>query len=342
VPEVLPTQDARGLPPGQEPWVRVTLSPPPAPRYRLASLLFLLTAFTSTTLGGVVHLATRTDTSTDLLPFLGPTTLRQVWADPELIRLGLSFSLPLLFILLCHELGHYIACLRLGIPATPPFFLPAPFFIGTFGAFIRIRGRVHDRDQLFDVGIAGPIAGFVALLPFLLLGVAWSQPGVIHLADGPATADALLYRPGSNLALTLVGRIFHPGADTFSLDLHPFALAAWVGLLATALNLLPLGQLDGGHVLYSFDGRAHRLLSWPLWFGLLLMGTVWQGWWVWCVLIFFMGLRHPPLGDDDSRLSPGRRRLALVGPLLLVLSFTPEPLAVLLVRDAPGLLAALR
>ncbi|MDX1384128.1 MAG: site-2 protease family protein [Thermoanaerobaculia bacterium] len=310
------------------------------PRYRLAILLFLLTCFTTTTLGGVVHLATRTDATIDVLPLLTPTTVQRVWSDPALLRLGLAFSVPLLLILTAHELGHYVACRRYRIPATVPYFLPAPFFIGTFGAFIRIRGQIRDRRRLFDVGIAGPIAGFAVLLPFLILGVARSEPGVVHLAANEQLADAILYRPGSNLALAGLTRLFHgPGVTPATLDLHPFALAAWVGLLATALNLLPLGQLDGGHVLYAVSGAGHRWLSWPLWLGLVLLGLQWQGWLLWSGMVLLMGLRHPPVGDP-SPLDPLRRRLALVAPLMLALCFIPEPLDYVLVQDPPALLAA--
>ncbi|MEE2775349.1 MAG: site-2 protease family protein [Acidobacteriota bacterium] len=310
------------------------------PPYRLAALLFLLTALTTTTLGGVVLLATRTDTTIDVLPFLGPQTLRRVWGDQELLRTGLSFSIPLLLILMAHELGHYVACRRHRIQATVPYFLPAPFFIGTFGAFIRIRSQIRDRRRLFDVGIAGPIAGFVTLLPFLLYGVARSRPGVIHLAESPDLADAILYRPGTNLAITLTSWVFHgTSISPGSLDLHPFALAAWVGLLATALNLVPLGQLDGGHILFAANAKAHRALAWPLWLGLLACGWFWQGWLLWCVLVLVMGLRHPTVVDPEP-LDPRRRRLALLAPLMLALAFTPIPLEYVWVQDPPGVLVA--
>ncbi|MDX1503044.1 MAG: site-2 protease family protein, partial [Thermoanaerobaculia bacterium] len=145
---------------------------------------FAVTLVTATTAGAGFLLATRTDVTTDLpvLETMGPRTVERVWSDPELRATGLAYAVPMLFILLCHELGHYLTCRRYRLPATPPIFLPAPFALGTFGAFIRIRGAIRDRRQLLDVGASGPIAGFVALLPFLLLGIARSEPAPLAAA----------------------------------------------------------------------------------------------------------------------------------------------------------------
>ena len=313
------------------------------PRYRLAAVLFLLTFLTTTTLGGVLYLVTRTDESTALYPFLHPTTVREVWGTPELLRLGLSFSLPLLVILGSHELGHFLACRRYGVPATIPYFLPAPLVLGTFGAFIRIRGRIRTKAELFDIGVAGPFAGFVALLPFLVLGVAWSEPGLVEIAEDPRQVQAILYRPGTSLALEGLTWLFHgrlPG--NVVLDLHPFALAAWVGLFATALNLLPMGQLDGGHLLYAVAGRLHRRLAWPIWLGVCALGLLWMGWFVLCFMVLVvMGLRHPPVLDADQPLDRFRLRLAVVALVLLVLCFTPIPLSYLPLQGSTGVLVAL-
>ena len=300
----------------------------------LAALLFFLTFLSTTTLGAVVYLGARTDVTTDLEPLLGWKTLHGVWSDPSILGIGLAFSLPLLLILLFHEFGHYLACRYYRIPATLPYFLPSPFFIGTFGAFIRIRGRIPGRKELFDVGIAGPFAGFAALLPFLILGIFWSTPAVAHFAT-PSTATATLYLPGANLAFSTLTRLFHgPLPPEMILDLHPFALAAWVGLLATAINLIPLGQLDGGHILYAIAGRHQRRFAWPLWVVLVVLGLFfWPTWLVWCALLLFMGLRHPPVAHESAPLDSGRRRLAWVALLMLLLSFSPKPLSLLLVTD---------
>ena len=242
---------------------------------------------------------------------------------------GLSFSLPLLVILGSHELGHFLACRRYRVPSTAPYFLPAPLGIGTFGAFIRIRARITTKRQLFDIGIAGPIAGFVALVPFLALGVAWSRP-----ADGrrsrPVRRPMLLYRPGTNLAIHLLTLVFHGRLPASAvLDFHPFALAAWVGMLATALNLLPMGQLDGGHILYAVAGHLHRRVAWMTWLAACALGYWWLGWLVICLLVLVvMGLRHPPVVDADQPLDPRRRRLAAVALVIFVLCFTPVPMDV--------------
>jgi hypothetical protein len=317
-----------------------TPSPPYRPRWRLAAVLLLLTFLTTTTLGGVVYVMTRTDESTALLPFLHPQTLREVWTTPALLKLGLSFSIPLLIILGSHELGHYLACRRYRVPATVPYFLPAPLGIGTFGAFIRIRARVASKSQLFDIGIAGPIAGFVALLPFLVVGVAWSEPGLVSVTHDPAAVEALLYRPGTNVALYLLTLLVHGRLPANAvLDLHPFALAAWVGLLATALNLLPMGQLDGGHILYAVAGRLHRWIAWPTWILVCALGVLWLGWLVLSLMVLLlMGLRHPPVVDAETPLDPRRRRLALVAWVLLALSFTPVPLATVPLGGGSGVL----
>jgi membrane-associated protease RseP (regulator of RpoE activity) len=247
-----------------------------------------------------------------------PETVRQVWSDPLLLRLGLSFSIPVLLILLAHEMGHYIACRRYGLAATLPYFLPMPWMFGTLGAFIRIRSQIRTKRELFDVGIAGPLAGFVMLLPFLLYGVARSEPAVLD-AGGVS-----LLIPGRCLALVLASRLFHgPLGHGMVLNLHPFALAAWFGLLATAINLIPLSQLDGGHILYAVASRWQRRLALPIWLGLALAGFYWPGWWVWCVLVLLIGPFHPPVRDERTPLDRRRKVLAWVALAVLILSFIP-------------------
>jgi membrane-associated protease RseP (regulator of RpoE activity) len=298
---------------------------PAGPERRLygrALLLFALTFLCATTLSPVMVLMSRTDVTTTLAPFLTPSTVSAVWQSPELLRMGLAFAIPALFILLCHEMGHYIACRIYGIPCTPPFFLPVPINFGTFGAFIRIKAPIHSKRQLFDVGVAGPIAGFVALIPFLLYGIARSQPVPQSSAHGMTILVI-----GHSLAIGLATRLFHgPLAPGMTLNLHPTALAAWLGLFATALNLLPLGQLDGGHILYAVTGRAQRRLALPLWLGLALLGYFWPGWLLWCLIVLVIGLYHPPVYDESEPLDGKRRALALVALLLFVLCFMPVPI----------------
>ena len=293
----------------------------------IAALLFAATLFTVTTVGTVLYLATRTDLVTDLPLFLSWQTVRGVWSDPALLATGLRLSLPTVLILLCHELGHYVVCRIYGYPVSPPYFLPAPFGLGTLGAFIRIGAPVRSKRELFDIGAAGPLTGFVALLPFLAWGIAASRP--VPLPPPPeGVADMVLLVPGRSLALRLAGWAAHgPLPEGYILDLHPFALAAWVGLLATALNLLPLGQLDGGHILYALTARRHHRLAIGLWLGLLVLGVAWPGWVLWCLVILALGLRHPPVADELRPLGTARLAVAALLLLIFVLSFAPVPLA---------------
>jgi membrane-associated protease RseP (regulator of RpoE activity) len=277
----------------------------------------------------VLLLASRTDVQTALIPLLLPETVAGVWRDPALLRLGAAYSAAALFILLAHELGHYLACRHYRLPATLPYFLPVPLALGTLGAFIRIKAPLRSKRELFDVGVAGPLAGFVALLPFLFYGVAHSTVAVYQPA-GPE-AQGLLYLPGRSLIFELAARLFHgPLPENATLDLHPVALAAWVGLFATALNLLPIGQLDGGHILYAALGRVQRRLAIPFLALLALGGLLWPGWWLWFGILLVLGFRHPPVWDEDTPLDRRRQLLALLALLILVLSFMPVPL-----RDVP-------
>jgi membrane-associated protease RseP (regulator of RpoE activity) len=306
--------------------------PSPRPRWALAIALLLVTFVTTTTLGAHWSLASRTEVMSPLpVGSVGvaitPTTLRMVWGDRDLLLTGLSFSLPVLLILLCHELGHYLTCRRYRIDATLPYFVPAPVGLGTFGAFIRIRSPIRNKRELFDVGVAGPFAGVLALLPFLVYGIARSPVAPIEVASGPEWQGAILLKPGASLGLELATRALHgtlpPG---HALDLHPFALAAWVGMLATALNLLPLGQLDGGHLLYAVLGKHHRKVARALWVALLVAGFFWQGWLLWALIVLVLGLRHPPVWDEQQRLDAPRLALAGLALLLFVLCFMPEPI----------------
>ena len=305
---------------------------PERPRYGLALVLFGLTFFCTTTLGPVMVQLSRTDMLTLLGPLLTPDVVRQVWRTPELLRMGLTFSIPALVILLAHEMGHYIACRRYRLPCTLPYFLPVPFNFGTFGAFIKIKVPISGKRQLFDVGIAGPIAGFVVLMPFLLYGIAESHPAPLPVAS-PADATGLVLLPGRCLAIDLATWLFHGRlAQGMVLNLHPMALAAWLGLLATAINLLPLGQLDGGHILYAATGRLQRQLAFPLWLLLGLMGFYWPGWLLWCVIVLVIGLYHPPVYDESEPLDRKRRILAWGALAMLILAFMPVPIHDVTVR----------
>ncbi len=304
------------------------------PRYGLALLLFVMTFACTTTLGPVMIVLSRTDVSTDLAPWLEPRTVAGVWQTPELLHMGFLFSLTALTILLAHEMGHYVACRRYGLPCTLPYFLPVPLNFGTFGAFIKIKAPLLNKRQLFDVGIAGPIAGFVILVPFLLWGVAHSHPARLDVVPGGDGTGPHVYLMGSSLAIQLATWLFHGRlAPGMILNFHPVALGAWLGLLATAINLLPMGQLDGGHILYAATGRLQRRLALPLWLILGLMGTfLWRGWLLWCFIVLLIGLRHSPVYDESEPLDRKRRLLAWFALVMFVLSFIPTPLDIVQVR----------
>ena len=280
-------------------------------------------------LGTGYYLGSRTDVVSALPLWLHPETVRTVLGRSDLLAIGLRFSLPTLFILLCHELGHYLACRRYRLPATLPYFLPAPIGVGTFGAFIRIRAPLRSKRELFDVGVAGPLAGFAALLPFLAWGIARSTPVPVQRLPDFDGSSAFLFLPGQSLLQSLLVRLFHgPLPEGWILDLHPFALAGWIGLFATMLNLVPLGQLDGGHLLYAVAGRWQRQAAVALWLLLAVAGIYWRGWFFWCAVTLVMGLRHPAVLDEATPLDAPRRRLAVAALAVFLLCFMPVPIEV--------------
>jgi membrane-associated protease RseP (regulator of RpoE activity) len=283
----------------------------------LHGALFLATLLTTTIVGVVFTQSFQAgrpielDQYVDLFPAL--------WRSPALLLKGAWFSVPLMIILLAHEMGHYLACRYYNIDATLPFFLPAPTPIGTLGAFIRIQSPIYTKRALFDVGIAGPLAGFAVLLPALILGIAWSKilPGVAESGD-------LVF--GVPLLQRLLESLLLPGVGTANIYLHPVGRAAWVGILATALNLLPIGQLDGGHILYSFIGRRHRLLSRIFVAALVPMGLLYsRSWLVWAVLLFFFGMRHPVIYDQQG-VGSERSWLGVAALAIFILTFTLAPI----------------
>lgn len=241
---------------------------------------------------------------------------------PAELWAGAPYAATLLGVLLAHEMGHYLTCRYYRIDATYPYFIPAPTLIGTLGAFIRIRSPLVTRRELFDVGISGPIAGFVLALPVLFVS-AW-HAGVRAAAVPPGSITL-----GTPLAQTLAGRLFHPGVSAARLALSPAGCGAWVGLFATALNLLPMGQLDGGHIIYAVFGRKHRYVSLGFFATLFPLGMLyWAGWLVWAGLMLLIGLRHPAPIMDEGRLDPGRKALAVLALAMFVLCFTLTPFIV--------------
>jgi len=280
-------------------------------------VLFLLTLLCTTALGSRV--AFDFERNLPSLDFVGDlAAFPELFRQPWLLLDGLPYSLTLLAILLAHEFGHYFACRFHGVLCSLPWFIPAPGFIGTFGAFIRFRSPVKGRRELFDVGIAGPLAGMLFVVPALGIGLALSR--VV-----PGLGDAGDARLGLPLAIQWLGAWLFPGANLADLNLHPVARAAWVGLLATALNLLPVGQLDGGHIVYSWLGERHRWVSLGALAVLAAMGFLFWPWFFWAGLLFFVGRRHFPVYDDE-RLDPKRKALLILAALIFLLSFMPAPL----------------
>jgi membrane-associated protease RseP (regulator of RpoE activity) len=287
-------------------------TPPPPQRVWLHLLLLALTFVSTTIVGGLAF--------ADVPEAAHDSGLLQLLLHPAVLHAGLAFSVPLLVILLTHEMGHWLACRRHFLDASLPYFIPAPVGIGTFGAFIRIRSAIRSKRELLDVGAAGPLAGFVACLPVLVAGVALSRP----VADMPAAGYVVFGEP---LAFRLVRSLLYPdlpeGGDIL---LHPTGFAAWFGLFATALNLLPFGQLDGGHISYALFGRTQRRWSWPLLILLVALSFKWTGWLVWVAIALVMGVRHPRVADEDAPLDPRRRLVAWICIAVFALCFTPEPI----------------
>ena len=287
------------------------------PKYWLHGLLFLLTLATTTIFGAGMMLDFQRNAPFDVEHEIA--MLAGLRGHPAALLLGLPFSLTLLTILLAHEFGHYLACRYYEVDASLPYFLPAPTLTGTFGAFIRIRSAILSKRILFDIGIAGPLAGFALLVLPMAAGVSLSK-----VVPGIGNHGELVF--GTPLILRLFEWIIFPGVPVSDIYLHPVARAAWVGVLATALNLLPIGQLDGGHVLYAFLGERTRLLSRVFIGVLVLMGFFFAwSWFFWAAFLVLFGMRHPAI-FDPSPVGRVRTWLGIAALIILILSFTPTPI----------------
>jgi membrane-associated protease RseP (regulator of RpoE activity) len=302
------------------------LSEPPLPpaavprkkfqdRVWLHVTLLLLTGVSTTLIGGDLYGAFISDF------FRRPVTL----GTGELLSSGFWYSGTILLILGAHELGHYLACRYYQVDASLPFFIPMPIVLtGTLGAFIKIREPIPTKRMLFDIGIAGPLAGFAFALPALLIGVAMSP--VVEVPDdlaGFELGEPLLFQA---VAWLLWGQV----QEGYSLNLHPMAFAAWFGLLATALNLFPIGQLDGGHISYAVLGRRSTAVTLGS-IGVAICLTFFStSWLVWTFLLvamtLVMGPRHPRTVDEEIPLDRPRLWLALLALIIFVICFTPNPI----------------
>lgn len=302
----------------------------PRQRYWLHSLLLLLTCFTTLVVGArmefsFLHNQAPFVAGDEYIPFFA---LHWVMAQPSRLLLGIPFSASLLLILMAHEMGHYFYCRRHRVFATLPFFIPAPTLLGTLGAVIRIKSPIRSRAALFDIGIAGPIAGFVTAVVTLVIALGLSKP----LAPGMGASDVQLGFPLIVKSLHSLLSFVAPhyaiaGLPMSRVYLHPTGVAALVGMFATALNLLPSGQLDGGHIVYSLWPGAHRVVSWMTVVVLVALGKLYSQWWVWAGLLTLMNVatwrqRQAP---KYPSLPPDRWNLALLGLIMLILTFTVAP-----------------
>jgi membrane-associated protease RseP (regulator of RpoE activity) len=243
------------------------------------------------------------------------------FSRPQLIYKGIPFSVTIMSILLSHELGHYLMSRRHNVDATLPYFIPAPTFIGTFGAVIKVNSSVPDRRALLDIGATGPIVGFIVSIPALIIGLKLSQPMV-------DTAAGISF--GSSLLLEIIaGRLFSSIPEGYAINLHPVALAGWIGLLVTMMNLLPVGMMDGGHIAYALFGDRHYDISRAVVAILLIMGMVgWFGWAIWGILNVMFGLRHPSPTHPEVPLDGKRKLVGAIAVIILILTFVPTPFSV--------------
>ncbi len=309
-------------------YVPPPLPPPRRDRLWLHYLLFLLT-LASTTLTGADHFAMFSLDFNQLLAMSDSES--RAWAGalastPSYYLNGLWYSMTVLAILGCHEMGHYVASRRYGVEVTRPFFIPAPFTLaGTLGAFIRIRSRIPTKVALFDIGIAGPIAGFLVAAPALFIGLWMSR--LVELPDDPSR----LYELGEPLLFQFAAWLtWGPVPAGYTISMHPVAFAAWFGLLATALNLFPISQLDGGHICYAVVGRRSTWVTYlmiALAIGLTFVSLSWVAWTVLLVImIAILGPHHPPTYDEQEPIGTARLILAAVALLMLLVCFTPAPI----------------
>jgi hypothetical protein len=301
-----------------EPDVWPPAAAPPQPRQRIGRhiVLFVLTVVMTTLVGGAHYAAFANDFGAGSLPD----------SSAAFYASGLWYSLSILAILGAHEFGHYFACRYYRVDASLPYFLPAPFpLTGTLGAFIRIRQPIPGKRELFDIGIAGPIAGFLVAVPVLVLGMSLSR--IVVLPEDTRNiielGEPLLFQA---VAWVMFGAI----PDGYSINMHPMGFAAWFGLLATALNLFPIGQLDGGHIAYAVLGRRSTFVTLATALALCGLSLLSSSWIVWTVLTVLMlivfGPRHPRTADEHVPLDRTRLWLAAFAVVMFVLCFTPSPI----------------
>ncbi|MGB9824450.1 MAG: site-2 protease family protein [Candidatus Hydrothermia bacterium] len=275
----------------------------PPNNYVMPLILFLLTLFTTLVAGALQQ---------GYVP----------WQNWRYLFKGLPFSISLLLILGLHELGHYIVSRKSGVASTLPHFIPAPNpLLGTLGAFIRIKSPITDRKALIRIGAAGPIMSFLTSIPVTIIGLSLSK--VMEYKEGLiALGNPLIFQL---LSYATVGKV----PQNQALVLHPMAFAGWIGFFVTALNLLPVGQLDGGHILFGILGKkAHNIISRVITLILIPLGFLWSGWWVWGILLIILGTRHPEPLYSEEKLPLSCNVLSALSLIIFILCFTPTPIKV--------------
>ena len=306
--------------------IRVVVIQPPKRRYWLHITLFLLALLSTLCVGARMQYDFDHNLNLAMLsdqPYLLPWT----WtlSHPQRLLLGIPFSLCLLGILTAHEMGHYVLCVKRKVYATWPFFIPFPSLIGTMGAFIRIRSPIRSRQDLFDIGIAGPIAGFIVAVPVLIFALLACKPLTDQTSNSAIFGFPLIFKAAHCLLAWLGSHAPAAQLSPSKLYLHPTAVAAWVGMFATALSLIPGGQLDGGHIIFSLNPRVHRIVTMLAILALLpLAWFFWAGWLLWAVVLRLTG-RHPDVPHSPG-LDSKRKWLAVLGLVILVLTFSYSPL----------------
>ena len=273
-------------------------------------LLFFLT-FVSTLIVGAMHEGV------------------DVITEPLKVYKGLPFSVALLLILLFHEFSHYIASKKHGIEASLPYFIPVPpplSIFGTFGAVIRMKAPITTKNALIDIGASGPIAGFIISVIATIIGLSFSK-----IMPSPTSVDGIFLHFGDSLLFKgLITAVLGTVPDNYDVFLHPVAFAGWIGFFVTSINLIPVGQLDGGHILYALAGDKHTIFSKLLIGVMFIMGIfLWEGWIIWGVLLIILGFRHPPIVYSGMPLDPKRKIIGWISLIIFILTFTPVPIVVL-------------
>jgi membrane-associated protease RseP (regulator of RpoE activity) len=265
-----------------------------------------------------------------ILTFLSTMTVGALYEGVDLIKeplkiyRGLPFSATLLVILLAHELSHYFSSRKHKVDATLPYFIPAPTIFGTFGAFIKMKSPIATRNALMDIGASGPIAGFVLSVFAAVIGLFFSRVAPVStVAGGFSFGSSLLF---AGLSRLIVG----PMPANYDVVLNPIAFAGWIGFFITSLNLIPVGQLDGGHIAYALMGERHTSLSKVLIGVLVILGFfAWEGWMLWAVLLLILGFRHPPIMYSAIPLDPKRKLIGWAAFVIFVLTFIPVPVSII-------------